>query len=440
MFLSSFDHPPSMGLLDRIFGKNQVQDGPQDMRLDEIDALLKRELEGAARGIEGRLQEIEEEIIAEAGEILEILQEIEGREFPEEIEKRIYKPVKTARPRYVKGMRKAVEGIRTTAPGAGLDGHKEFQKKVVAALKFIEKIQRGDGRYLALVFEEEIVRIGTHLNRILDSVQQLGQTMEDLENRIGLIREAMKVKDDVDRLGKGILEAREGRASLKDTLAEGEGKVAEIQGELESFVKGQEYLKLVELEARASRLQEEMAGIKSQVFSSLGSLGRLLRKYQRVVEGTDHEEATVALVQDPVVFFLRGGNPAPVLEGVKKSLEEGLLKLKEKEMKRTFPKVEKALGVDYPRLLMTYRERKAELEKITAEMESSPAARKKAQLELELEASRKRLEALRQEPHRMVEEIKEMESQYQEKIRELESLLGEILEREVTLDLQEGPP
>jgi hypothetical protein len=430
-----------MGFLDRIFGKKgeEVTEGPMEIRAEEIDGLLEKRLEDASSGMAGELEEIVDDITRDAGEIIDILHEIEQKDFPEEVEKRIYKPVKTAKPRYVRGIKDAAEGLRAPVGTRDIEGYKTFHKKVVSALRAIEKIQIGSGRYLALVFEEEIMRIGTRLNRIIDYTKELGESIEDYEQRVSLMEETKKAKERLDRLTRDVMETRKRPALLEKALADTEQEISDTKKELDVLKESPEYRSLLKLETKAGEMGEEMEEIRSRVFTALSPLGRLFRKYQKLMEGTGEVEIIAGFIHDPVGQFQKGLGPAPILQGIKKAVDGGHLKVKEKEKNRTWPKLEKALETDFEGLLEDYRRLDGERRKIQAAIGSSPISTKKDGLEGRLEDAKKRLEDLKKEQDGMEDGIKGVEEERLAAIKELESLLGELEGREVRVVPQGNP-
>ncbi|NOZ76398.1 MAG: hypothetical protein GXO65_01710 [Euryarchaeota archaeon] len=427
-----------MGFLDRLLGKKSgAEKTTTEVGLHELEPLLEKRLEeAAARTLEDARRTVET-IAREGGGILETLEEIEGKVFPEEVEKRIYKPVKTARPTYVKGMRKAVGEMKAGPDGRDIEGYHTYRKKLMATLKFVEKLQMGSGRYLALAYEDEVMRIGGCLNRIIDAGKELEESLEGYQERAALAERIRELKGELEAFREKLEGQRHGASSWEGRKEELEGRISGTEEALEALKRSRDYRDLQEKEAAMEEKEKGMEEIRAEVFSLLSPLGRLFRKYHKLLEGTKEARAVDGFVRDPVGRFLEGEDPGYILEGMKKALDQGHLVVKKKEMKRVMPKLERALAADFRGLLRRYRDLEAERAGLSRAIASDAAGKRRRRLERELEAYREELEELLQNPPG---EEPEDRKRYRQGLGELEALLGELMETEVTLRTPEENP
>jgi hypothetical protein len=179
-----------MGFLDKIFGKKeeeQVEPEAINIGLDDLSALLIERQEAVHDEIMEDIGSLVEEMMEVKGEVLLILKELKAKDFPKEIKDRVPKPVRTAKPKYIKAMEDAIKSIRVEKRDTA--GYRTFHKKTMKTMKTIEKTQVGQGRYVAHSFEQDVLRIGGNLNRIIDAGKRVGEAfLRDDENQESFVK------------------------------------------------------------------------------------------------------------------------------------------------------------------------------------------------------------------------------------------------------------
>ncbi len=302
---------------------------------------------------EGRLGEYESGVIKELWDVVGralklkedaegILEELEGYEFPEDIRRRVYKPVLTHRPAYVRGMREALSGLKQ--PERSMDGFRGFLFNLNNTLLGVQKIQLGQGRFLAHVFQEQLYSLGGLLNKIIDTKEECEEVLNDYEVNTKGIKEVVKKADALDsccmklkRLG---IEIENLEAGLSD-LNEGG---SELSDELAKLISSSRYKRFKEEKDKLEKMRLIRQETEAQILNHLRPKARVFRKYRKYLD--DRSESNVFLdgyLNDPVGSFLKEEPGCPQLKrifnGIEKAREERSISLDEKEIR--------VLGVDW---------------------------------------------------------------------------------------------
>lgn len=407
-----------LDLLRKIFGNRDAKAEALVLEWRGLEGFLEGKIKALREDAYGEYLPLTNEILAQREKALEVLEELEAHELPDEIKGRVYRPVLTAKPLYLKGMRDAL-GLMKPGPNDFPD-LLAFQNSVMASMKTVQIVQLGQGRLVASVFQEEILRIGTVLNRILDASRELKDgTNEKVEalKKPELLREKARrfaeVKASAERLGA----EKEG---LRAKAAGLEGEVERLGQELSRLLGGRGAERQKGREAELEACRKDLEGARAKAVGMVSPLRRALKKYKRLLDGRGAEEALVeGLVEEPASLLgARGKELLPLLDGLEASMGDLDLDLKDRE--KALPRIA-VLRSALPGLLTEFsalREKERVLER---EKEASPFLRERAVLETRLKDAKETMAAVQQELDR-----REVESETLEKELEvLRRLLGE---------------
>jgi len=415
------------GFFEKIFGskKTEISEGVvtlPELRLwceDEIgkhekDAL--KDLESKAKKISGLSKEAEE-----------IIEELNDFEIPKDIKKRVYKPALTHRPTYIRGMREALSSI--SQPESSMEGLEKFHTNLSNTLKSIQKIQFGQGRYLAFVFREQMFGLGGALNKIIDINKEYEEVLEEFKSdtqEVQKVREGLEsLEGDLKKIGIYKNEIKDIKSSLKEL----DIKSGELQTELEKLTKSSKYKKYLKAKVAFQERQERGQVIESQILNMLRPMARAFRKYKKYQEGTGAADPIIEeYLNDPVTTFLNEETDCPklkkIIRGVEQASQDGGATFSEKELK--------TIKIDW-KFLTGLREKAME-SKTTEEIDESP--------EKERENLTHQIEKTSDEKDRLIhslaeknEEIKESKKSIPEKKDKLEEELLEIKEGDYSIEL-----
>lgn len=417
-------------LLRKIFGKREAKAEVLVLEWKGLEEFLEGKIKALKEEAYDEYLPLTNEILAQRENTLGILEELEVHELPEEIKGRVYRPVLTAKPLYLKGMRDAL-GLMGLRPRDFPD-LLAFQNSVMASMKTVQIVQLGQGRLVASVFQEEILRLGTVLNRILDASRELKEgTNEKVEalKKLELLREKARRFAEVKASAERLRREREG---LEAKAAGLEGEVERLGQELSRLLAGRGAERQKGLEAEVEVCRKDLEGARAKAVGMVSPLRRALKKYKRLLEGRGVEEALVGgLVEEPASLLgAEGKEFFPLLDGLGASMGDLDLDPKDAEKARSRIAV---LRSELPKLLMEFsvlRERERALE---AEMEASPFGRERAALEVRLKDAKDRVATVQRELDERKIRSENLWKELETLRRVLEDGLSELEGREVKI-------
>jgi uncharacterized protein YoxC len=420
-----------LGFLEKIFGKKE-EPGPLNLDLDGLEGWMG----GRLKGDISRWEPLVEEILDARDDARSVVEEIRDHEFPEDLKDRVYRPVLTSRPVYVKGMLSALSSIK--AKPSTFEGLVDFHSSTLKTLKTIQKLQLGQGRYIAAVFTEEVPRLGTHLNRIIDSVKELGEGIAgEKEKREELETLASKIENLKEGISEGA-ELENRKREIEERILGLKAEVEDRKGEKERLEKSRGFRSYLHVEESLREKEEEMKGVKERALNLLAPLIRVFRKYKKLMEegkvkGDLHRLEDY--IREPVDSFLSEGEGSPalkeILEGSEKAVKEGILPLDEKEE----GKIMKA-KVGLEGLKREYKRLEEEREHLLAGITSSPVKKRREEMEKGIREIEEEIRGLEGE----LKEISSREEELGERIPKLKEEIAQAISslegREVNIEIR----
>ncbi|MEE9474507.1 MAG: hypothetical protein V3V36_02430 [Candidatus Hydrothermarchaeaceae archaeon] len=329
----------AVGIFDRIFKREEKKElrAPCTMDLDDVGTWVEETSKKRQDALVSEMQPAIDEILQLKDTASEIVEEIRDYKPPPEIKKRMFKPVLTARPKYAKGLSDALDNIHPLADDT-YDALVDFNARTAKALKIVHKTQLNQGHIIAMFFQEEIPRLGTAFNRIIDLQKSIEEGIEDKEER-------EKRTSGTKMAVAELLEAIDTERLLKDEAAKVqketdplEAKRAKHKEELKGLREGAAYRKLAGTEKELAHVQEKLATIEGRGRNLLGPLLRVLRKYARAAADRGTKRATDTYVKNPQTTFFEEVDGASVITQILNEVctmaERGELALDKKEREK----------------------------------------------------------------------------------------------------------
>jgi predicted nucleic acid-binding Zn-ribbon protein len=424
-----------LGFLERFFGKKEEKE--LELSLGELEAWLERRVkEREDRAVEELVPQVEE--VFDAREAArEIVKELGDYEFPADLKKRVYKPVLTSKPAYVKAMLDALGSISSRQPRSYED-LKGFHASTLRAMKTIEKVQLGKGRYLMVTFREEMLKIGSALNRIVDALKGIGEGLEEAEREISRIRNLIAKSRELK--AKLELVNSPPETSAEEKKLEKEKKI--LEEKYRSLLESRAYREHMQLEEKLEELRKQKSLLRSRVINSLGPFQRSFRKFKKLVADG------VVKYSDPSTLESYLHNPAEAFasesegcEGIKlllQSLEEavktGTLRLGKKEREKVLSKI-KTETRELPELRRNLRKLEKDEAGAAARLRSSKIAEEKEALKRELLDLERKLQRLREEKKTKTEEAAKLKAETLKLAAEIRAEIEELAGRKVRVVL-----
>jgi DNA repair exonuclease SbcCD ATPase subunit len=369
-----------LGFLDRFFGKEKKEELPLSLDIKDLEHYIGAKIKARKSGACEVLLPKIDEILDAKERAKEIIEELREHDFPEDIKDRVYKPILTSKPLYVKGIFEALEeiGIKNRS----FEDIQSFYDRVLNVLKAIQKVQLGQGRYVAAAFEEEVLRLGTVLNRMIDLTKEVGDSLAEENKALTLLQDLGSKSIELNIKIKEMQKSREKIAELEKEISKLETEIKALRKESAEFENSrafQEYLKLAQ---SFGENRKQRAALESTALNLFGPLARVFRKYKKI--------AGSEIGLEPVAAVFSGQNYAALLKEVRKAVKSGALYLDAKEEERTLQKLEKAIA-GAGELKSEYEKILREEVELKSKLSSSPALKRKEEMEAELKACEKKL-------------------------------------------------
>ncbi len=340
-----------MGFFDRFFKKDvdvknqEWQEPKKEFDLKDVEDFIKKEFDAKNRDV-GDVSPIIEEIKNARDDAKEKVEALKNHEFPDEVKDRVYKPILTSKPQYVKSLLESLANMSLKEP-ENLDELEKSYNALLNSLKRTQKIQQKKGRIVAMAFEEEVMKLGGTLNRIIDLAGEIG---EILEKRKAAQNTLLEIDSDIKELkiSVGQLDGfKDKKATLTKRISDLEEEIKKMNDEKETLEKGDAFKKCMNLNECLSKNEEKRALQRSGALNMLGPLSRTFRKFKKVVDDGKIKFENRAMleryIQDPARAFLSEPEGCPVIyeviEGIEKAIERGTLSLSPKEKKKILSKI-----------------------------------------------------------------------------------------------------
>jgi DNA repair exonuclease SbcCD ATPase subunit len=422
-------------ILDKIFKKAEKKEPKKSikMSLSKVEKWAGDASADIKEDLTSGMQQDADEILQAVEEAREIVEEIRDYKPPPEIKKRMFKPVKTAKPKYVKGMLDGL-GIIRPMKGATYEALVDFNIRTQKAMKIIHRVQINQGRITATFFQEEMPRLGTALNRIIDSQKAIEEGIEDAEKK-GERAESIKAKMRKLRVAKEAQKDQKAQAKkAQEEIKEREASRDKCKEELEKFKQSPDYQKLKELEKELADAREKLASTESKGRNILGPLIRVLRKYAREAKDKDTKKVTESYIKNPQAALFESAEGADVIIKILNEAlamaKRGEIAIEEKRREKVENAVDSLLGVKGEHNTI-----KKETERIKSELASSSIKEEQSALEDKLREAEMDIEVLKREAESANTNAKQKRAETKRLKKELEEALKEEMETDVVIEI-----
>ncbi|MEE8168465.1 MAG: hypothetical protein V3T58_06295 [Candidatus Hydrothermarchaeales archaeon] len=422
-----------VGFLDRLFGmkKKREDKGKQlsgeKLNLKGLEKRLKSSMAVERERASKLLMEKAEKILDLKKGVVDSVDELGEHEFPEDVKKRVYKPAITHRPTYIRGVHEAISGM--SLPQESFEGLKEFYKATLAALKAVEKVQLHQGRYLVVVFREELLSLGKVLNRIIDINQEMGELLSESEEKLGLIEDLDSKRQELEEklvLLRGIADRKRDLKKESNDLERAEKAKGR---EISAWESGETYQGYLKKREQLGGQEQKREMLRSRVLNIIGPKNRIFRKYKKLLGSPGEKDKILnGYIKDPSSTFfseeagysgLKG-----IMEGLRRTVEEGSLVLSTKEKEKLH--LEEALMDDLMK----------EFQGLT-DMPIDPEIEEKHERLLgDLEKIRDDVKRIRDEKETLKKESKDLKKQIPDLRSKLEEELSGLEEEELRVKIE----
>ena len=334
--------------IKNIFEKKEETKSSITLSLKELEQYAEDEIKKLEDKAVADSSPIVEEIEEVKNDALKILKKIDERTFSEKIEKKMYKPVKTAKPIFIKGMRGALQHIKTRN-FQNYDDIIFFHKSFQNSLKSIDSLQKGTGRHVTFVYREEMPRLGTELNSFIDLSNKLKEIIDTKEEDTDSIEEASTNIKEIKNLKEITKESSARKKEIAKKREKSKRDIRELRKKLETLEKSIDFKKLISTQNKVETVKEEKTQLKGQIYNQLHPLKRVFKKFKRITERGNSKLSKEELVilgdyiNHPFKTFQSEDKKSlailNILKESKESIKKGELQLKAKEREKIIEKI-----------------------------------------------------------------------------------------------------
>ncbi|MFH1055970.1 MAG: hypothetical protein V1744_07765 [Candidatus Altiarchaeota archaeon] len=263
-----------MGFFDRLFtGKKSLE----NIKLSGLGLWIDERIKYETQGI---VKESKDALMA-VGELVQKIRSdvtlLDGRGY-NDIEPRYDKILRTAKPSYAKSMLKALEGL--DFKGSAFDEIQAYRARLAAALDTIGKVNFGDGKFLMIAFQDDMIKIQGNCKRLLAEKERL----DGISSSNKSLQEITELKKEYGRY-LGVIASQEklrvDSLSLKRAIDASKKSLSLAASELDRLKNGSDAVKVGKLNSEIESVESDIREIESTIHSLLSPLKPALRKYQR---------------------------------------------------------------------------------------------------------------------------------------------------------------
>jgi chromosome segregation ATPase len=354
-------------------------------------------------------------------EIKRLLEELRMMEPDKRIFRKIYKIALSCQDKFVNSLLLTIEKIDMDYDD--IDSLKETHEHLLESIGSMEKYIGMHGKYLMMVYEKEMKRLNSLLRDFADSVESLGETLEDPDLiKIRKFKSMLNKNEEREReIDENRSKIEENKRKIKKIEKDIENKREELSHDKDKIRKEKE--KIDEYEG----LKNEFKKVGNEIYGKIAPLKREMRKLERMLGDRKLKDQIQNYRDSPVRTFLHDDDL-----GVFRELLSSIEEIEKNEHKR-----EKTTGLLKYILEGNLEEKKKEYVTYKNEIDSfvvtHKAQEKKKKIERKTESLQKKLARYEE----TIKDFKEKNESLHHEIRASKEKLLEKLEEEFNVKVQE---
>lgn len=313
-------------------GLFEKEEKPFTLTMGEAAGWLDEREREVTEGLQAKTAETRAAVAACIRGLEEVLRDLEAAEGREDIHPKLRSVTDRSLPAFITAMRQQIARPLPEDPDA-------FYPAAADLLTSLLKVQKGQGRYLAGVFPEEMKetkRLTAGIGRALNDLTAEVKEAREVQGRLDSARAA---RADLEGAQERIRSSRAAVPALKSQIARAESTIAGKEEMVRVLKDDAEYLRCLDLREGAEALSAGAAKADQDLRNLGAQAARVLRKAERIAERAGDKtdvkalSACIALLEDPQAA---GRDPVltalpPAAAVVRAQIERGDLALKGKE-------------------------------------------------------------------------------------------------------------
>jgi len=213
-------------------------------------------------------------------------------------------------------------------------------------MKNIHRLQSAHGKFVAIVFREEMLKLGSELNALIDLTGSLEELVNNGKEKKSLIDGLNEDARQIRRGLEDIEELTEKSDRLESQIEKLKGEIEKLEVEIKSLKKTSKFREYAESEEKIKGIEEKKKLLEKNILNELSPLKKVLRKVIKLSEDGKCELEPYAIAKEylehPVETYLSHDKDSKdldsILATIKECIESGALRLKNKE--KTLAKIE----------------------------------------------------------------------------------------------------
>ena len=400
-----------MGFFDSFFKKESEKKFEVRVKLSDLEVWIESEIISEKHNLEKHTKPYVKNIMNNSKKLLIELEKLSSKDVREDMDKRIWKILKTNKPKYEQGMlRICTELIRISE---NPDDH--YAKNVKESLDGIGKLNFGEGRYLIAAYQKELIEIQSKCRILLEQYEGI-QKLENEQPRLKSLSEisakitgvndvVMQLTDTHQKENECLNEINAIEKKLEKEKKDLRKKESEIAGG-ESALDGE----------RLEKIENILDNITDEVKRHVLRLGRGLRLYQK--QSFEHGKVIAEFMEHPVNVFHKSHEKVnAMLLDFQKAVENESLRMKDKQ--KTIKRIEDAKKTLNEETAKEYETKKTEINILKEKISQDPALNaKKAKIEKIRNLEMKNIE-VKSEKEKIGVKIKAMKKEKTGKLEEI---------------------
>lgn len=388
-------------------------------------------------------ESIVDEILESKKEIKEIIEELDEHDFPEDIKKRVYKPVLTSKPIFVKGILDAIRGMHARKP-LDYENLQAFYHDTLTVLKTVQKVQVNQGRYVVVVFREEMLKLGTSLNHVIDLTKRLEEIITDQDTLTRQLNGLYSMAEEINHKVRELAELKNRKKGHAKLMGELNTEIARLKEDLKDIERSKAFKDYAEGQERLEDIKKHRNELETLILNQINPLTRVFRKYKKLVEdekcdlGKSSFEALEDYIVSPTRTFLSEDKEYPllrtILSGAEKSIKGGVLILDKKEKEKTIARIA-GVSRELRDIKLRHEELRNKEQAILTKLSASKIVQQRGEVGIKIKANEEKIGQLNDEIKTITEKIDRFEREIPDLKNKIEERLAELEERRVEVEI-----
>jgi len=418
---------------DSLFKKKKTE--PEHLEPHEVGCYLEERLGEERKQTYDKAHPIIQKLMDCISRMDSLTTQIEQSSIPEDTAVKLKRIAKTSKPSFVTGIREAINPFQNKNADYYTD-LKNTHKQLREMLDSLARVHLGQGRYLPVIFEDEVKEIKKESKKMLELCDRLEVIVSELGDA-GIVEETYDKYNRLKSCGDEI-------HSIASLLNEKNKRMNYIiiekkrsEDEINKHMQSDEARELASKKKQIDELDDKINGLESKIFHLITPLKRSMKKYRK--QAFEPDKSTIkridGYIDEPVKQFIKDDNDSlrQLMTRLEAYVAEDKIKLKDKEKRKTRDKISNLLETDINALREEYNKALEEKTKINKLISESNVLEEKNKLKSDLESTVSELNLIREEIKTLEDKNKSLLSEKQDLRGELQKKLSEIKENEIKI-------